>query len=159
PNEGIRLFRNTGLLRDGRHVPNDGLGKWVACEESGKALPSPSCTMGAPPQPLAPAADDLQAEEAQSIEVPGDPIIPIVASELAHHLVVLPRDRCGSVVPTPRVEPCAGTAQACRGGLPFDDPVALAGPAPGGRNPQQGAGPSWSRLGVPSAVGGGRRPR
>jgi hypothetical protein len=73
--------------------------------------------------------------------------------------VVLPRDWRVSVVPTPRTDPREGTSQARCDGLPFDDPVALAGPALVVSKPQQVEGPWWGRLGVASAVGVVRRTR
>jgi len=101
--------------------------EWIALQQLPHAVPRHACPLRAATEPLAPDAHDLFAEVFERFEVPGDPVVPEVPSQLLRERLLLLLDRVVPMESAPLGDSLERPAQTVAGRLPLHHPLTLAG--------------------------------
>src|SRR5467141_518966 len=120
-------LRDTDSLRGGIGPQDACPREWIALPQLPHAVPRHACPLRAATEPLAPDAHDLFAEVFEGFEVPGDPVVPEVPSQLLRERLLLLLDRVVPMESAPLGDSLERPAQTVAGRLPLHHPLTLAG--------------------------------
>src|SRR5258708_2119593 len=120
-------LRDTDSLRGGIGPQDACPRERIALQQLPHAVPRHACPLRAATQPLAPDAHDLFAEVFERFEVPADPEVPEVPSQLLPERLLLLLDRVVPMESAPLSDSLERPAQTVAGRLPLHHPLTLAG--------------------------------